>query len=239
MDLGIDGKTALITGGAGGIGLAIARQLASEGCRIVVCDIKREALDDLPEDWLALECDVTSESQVGELFETIVRELGGLDILVNNAGLCIYELVPDTSLENWEKTQRINLTSAFMLSKLALPHMNARGWGRIINIASMAGKLGGLSSGIAYTASKAGMMGITKSLAREAAPGVTSNALAPAFIRTVMTSPEVETEYSAKMPVGRIGEREEVAAAVAYLASDLAGYITGETLDVNGGMLMD
>ncbi len=137
MDLRIAGKSALVTGGAGGIGLAIARQLAEEGCRLVVCDINREALDALPEDWLALECDVTSETQVTELFETIVREMGGLDILVNNAGLCIFELVPDTSLANWEKVQRINLTSAFMLSKLALPHMNERGWGRIINIASI------------------------------------------------------------------------------------------------------
>jgi len=239
MDLGIDGKVALITGAGRGIGLAIAQRLAEEGCRIAVCDIDRQALDSLPDDWLAVECDVTSEEQVGELFASVLRELGGVDILVNNAGVCIAQSVPETTLENWEKTQRINLTSAFMLSRLALPHMNARGWGRIISIASMAGKLGGLTSGIAYTASKAGMMGMAKSLAREAAPGITSNALAPAFIRTAMTSPGVEAEYSARMPVGRLGEVEEVAAAVAFLASDLAGYITGETLDLNGGMLMD
>ncbi|MCD6360231.1 MAG: SDR family oxidoreductase, partial [Armatimonadetes bacterium] len=161
MDLGIEGKVALITGAGRGIGLAIAQRLAEEGCRIVAADIDREALDALPGDWLAVTCDVTSEEQVTELFETAVRELGGVDILVNNAGVCIAQTVPETTLENWERTQRINLTSAFMLSRLALPHMNARGWGRIINIASMAGKLGGLTSGIAYTASKAGMMGMT------------------------------------------------------------------------------
>ena len=239
MDLDIAGKVALVTGGARGIGLAIARRLADEGCRIGVADLDRESLGELPGEWLGVECDVTDEGQVAELVETVERELGPVSILVNNAGVCISQPVPETTLENWEKTLRVNLTSAFLLSKLVLPGMNGRGWGRIINIASMAGKLGGLTSGIAYTASKAGMMGLTKSLAREAAPGVTSNALAPAFIRTVMTSAEVEEQYRKLIPVGRIGEAEEVAAAVAFLASAHAGYITGETLDINGGMLMD
>jgi len=239
MDLGIAGKVALITGGARGIGLAIARRLADEGCRIAVADLDGEALAGLPGEWLGVQCDVTDEAQVAELIATVERELGPVNILVNNAGICISQPVAETTLENWEKALRVNLTSAFMLSRLVLGGMNERGWGRIINIASMAGKLGGLTSGIAYTASKAGMMGMTKSLAREAAPGVTSNALAPAFIRTAMTSAEVEEQYSKVIPVGRIGEAEEVAAAVAFLASAHAGYITGETLDINGGMLMD
>ncbi len=239
MDLGIAGRVALVTGAARGIGLACARRLAQEGCRIAVCDIDPAALAALPEEWLAVTCDITSEEQVGKLFATAVGELGGVEILVNNAGVCIAQSVPETTLENWERTLRINLTGAFLLSRLALPHMNARGWGRIISIGSMAGKLGGLTSGVAYTVSKAGLMAMAKSLAREAVPGVTSNAVAPAFIRTAMTSAEVEAEYSARIPVGRIGEPEEVAAAVAFLASELAGYITGEVLDLNGGMLMD
>ncbi len=239
MDLGIKDKVALVTGGARGIGRAIAQRLAQEGCRVAVADIDEATLGDLPAGMLGLACDVTSQEQLAATVRAIAQEFGDIDILINNAGICISESVAETSMEHWERTLRVNLTSAFMLCKLVLPEMNRRGWGRIVNVASMAGKLGGLTSGVAYTAAKAGMMGLTKSVAREAAPGVTSNAVAPAFIETDMTSAEVRERYVSEILVGRLGRAEEVAAAIAFLSSDLAGYITGEVLDLNGGLLMD
>jgi len=239
MDLGIEGRVGLVTGGARGIGRAIAERLAGEGCRVAAADIDEAAFGDLPAGMRGLTCDVTSQEQLEAMVATVTQELGGIDILINNAGICISESVAETSMEHWERTLRVNLTSAFMLCKLVLPEMNRRGWGRIVNVASMAGKIGGLTSGVAYTAAKAGMIGLTKSVAREAAQGVTSNAVAPAFIDTDMTSAEVRERYVDDIPLGRLGTAEEVAAAVAFLASDLAGYITGEVLDLNGGLLMD
>ena len=239
MDLGIKDRVALVTGGARGIGHAIAQRLAEEGCVVAVADINEAGLAALPSEWLGLTCDVTSQAQLEEMLAAVREELGGIDILINNAGICRPMTVAEATLENWEQALRVNLTSAFMLCRLVLPEMNRRGWGRIVNVSSMAGKLGGLTSGVSYTAAKAGMLGLTKSVAREATGQVTSNAVAPAFIATDMVSSEVAEEYADKIPVGRLGTVEEVAAAVAFLASDLAGYITGEVLDINGGMLMD
>lgn len=239
MDLGIKDRVALVTGGARGIGRAIAQRLAEEGCAVAVADIDEAALAALPSEWLGLTCDVTSQAQLEEMLAAVREKLGGIDILINNAGICRPMSVAEATLDNWEQALRVNLTSAFLLCKLVLPEMNRRGWGRIVNVSSMAGKLGGLTSGVSYTAAKAGMLGLTKSVAREATGQVTSNAVAPAFIDTDMTPAAVGDEYADKIPVGRLGTAEEVAAAVAFLASDLAGYITGEVLDINGGMLMD
>ena len=239
MDLGIEGRVGLVTGGARGIGRAVAERLAEEGCRVAAADIDEAALGDLPAGMRGLTCDVTSQEQLEATVATVTQELGGIDILINNAGICIPESVAEASMGHWERTLRVNLTSAFMLCKLVLPEMNRRGWGRIVNVASMAGKIGGLTSGVAYTAAKAGMIGLTKSVAREAAQNATCNAVAPAFIDTDMTSAEVRERYVDEIPLGRLGTAEEVAAAVAFLASDLAGYITGEVLDLNGGLLMD
>jgi 3-oxoacyl-[acyl-carrier protein] reductase len=239
MDLGIEGRVALVTGGGRGIGRAIAERLAAEACRVAVADIDEPALAHLPSGVLGLACDVTSQAQLEDALGTVRRELGAIEILINNAGICVPESVPETTMDNWERTLRVNLTSAFTLCKLLLPEMKGRGWGRIVNISSMAGKIGGLTSGVAYTAAKAGMLGLTKSVAREGAPQVTCNAVAPAFIETDMTPAEVGRLYADSIPVKRLGTAQEVAAAVAFLASDLAGYITGEVLDINGGLLMD
>ncbi len=239
MDLGIKDKVALVTGGARGIGRAIAQRLADEGCRVAVADIDEAALADLPPDWRGVACDVTSQEQLEDMVLAISKEFGTVDILVNNAGIVSSDRLAETTVESWERIFRVNLTSAFTLCKLLLPAMKQQGWGRIVIVASMAGKVGGLTVSAAYSASKAGLISLTKSVAREGAPEVTSNAVAPAFIDTDMTPREIAHTMIKDIPVGRLGTAEEVAAAVAFLASDLAGFITGEIVDINGGLLMD
>lgn len=239
MDLGIGNRVALVTGGVRGIGLAIVQRLLEEGCRVAVCDIDAEAAEALPEAAFFTACDVGDEDQCGGMIARVAEQVGPVDILVNNAGIQSVVSLDEASLEDWERVMRINLTAAFMLSKIVVPGMKQRGWGRIVNVASMAGKVGGLTVSASYSTSKAGMMGLTKSIARAGAPEVTSNAVAPAFIRTAMTQPETETEFAPQIPVRRLGTPEDVAAGVAFLASDLAGFVTGEVFDINGGLLMD
>jgi len=239
MDLGIKNRVALVTGGARGIGLAVARRLTEEGCRVAVADANEVALAELPSGPLGLTCDVGSPSQLEATVRAVEQELGGIDVLVNNAGICGTKSLDEATLDEWEQTIQINLTSAFLLCRLVLPGMISRGWGRIVNVSSMAGKSGGRSSDAAYSASKAGLIALAKSVSREATPPVTSNSVAPAFIATDMTSRATTARYLELIPVGRLGTADEVAAAVAFLASDLAGFITGAVLDVNGGALMD
>jgi len=239
MDLGLSGKTALVTGAAQGLGRAIALRLRDEGCLVAALDMNTCALANLPDMVLPLAADVTVEAELQAAMAQMTEAFGGVDILVNNAGVQSKERLPELDTELFEHVLKVNLTGAFMLSRLVLPQMKERGWGRIINMGSMAGKAGGLTTGAAYTASKAGLMGLTKSLAREGAPHVTANALAPAFIETEMTDRAIRAELAAQIPVGRLGTPQEVAAAVAFLASDLAGYITGEVMDINGGFLID
>jgi len=239
MDLGLSTRTALVTGAAQGLGRAIALRLLDEGCSVAALDMNPCGLTDLPDMILPVTADVTMEDELQVAFMQVVEAFGSVDILVNNAGVQSSERLPELTTELFERVLKVNLTGAFTLSRLALPPMKERGWGRIINMGSMAGKAGGLTTGAAYTASKAGLMGLTKSLAREGAPHVTANALAPAFIETEMTDPNLRTDLAAKIPVGRLGTAAEVAAAVAFLASDLAGYITGEILDLNGGFHID
>lgn len=239
MDLGLNGKVALVTGGARGIGLAIVQRLQAEGCQVAALDLDTCALASLPEDVLPLTADVTVEVELEAAVAQLQEALGSVDILVNNAGVQNCERIPELTTAEFARVVAINLTGAFALSRLVLPLMKQRGWGRIVNMGSMAGKAGGLTTGAAYTASKAGLIGLTKSLAREGAPVVTANALAPAFIETEMTDPAIRAELAAKIPAGRLGRPEEVAAAVAFLASELAGYVTGEVMDLNGGFFID
>ncbi len=239
MDLGIAGKVALVTGGARGIGLAIAQRLHLEGCRVAVCDIDADARLGLPEGIAFTRCDISSETECSAMIARLEQAVGPIDILVNNAGIQSVLKLHEATVEDFERVLAVNLTGAFVLCRLLVPEMKERGWGRVVNISSMAGKVGGLTVSAAYAASKAGMLGLTKSVARAGAPEVTSNALAPAFIATQMTEAGTVAEYSSKIPVGRLGTPEEVAAATAFLASGLAGYITGEVFDLNGGMLMD
>ena len=231
---GLDGRVAVVTGAARGIGQAIAETLAANGARVAALDL--EARDHAG--MLGVACDVSEEAAVEAAFERVESELGSADVLVLNAG--IFPIVPfeETSTELWERTLAINLTGAFLCARRALPGMRERGYGRVIAIGSSAGKTGGAKAIAAYAASKAGIMAMAKSIANEyAREGITANALAPTLIDTPMIADA--RDLKDKIPVGRFGKPEEVAALVCFLASEHAGYITGEVTDINGGFLID
>jgi 3-oxoacyl-[acyl-carrier protein] reductase len=243
----LTGKTALVTGATGGIGGAIARSLHASGATVAVSGRQAEKLEglasELGERVHVVPCDLGDRAAVAKLIEEAIGKLGRLDILVNNAGLTRDNLFMVMKDEQWDEVIAVNLTSTFMLCRAAARAMlrSRPNFGRIINIASVSGVFGNPGQGN-YAASKAGMIGMTKSLAREVAPrGITANCIAPGFITTPMTQAlnEKQTEEIAKMiPSQRFGTPEEVAAGVVYLASNEAGYITGQTLHINGGMAM-
>jgi NAD(P)-dependent dehydrogenase (short-subunit alcohol dehydrogenase family) len=231
---GLDGRVAVVTGGAQGIGHAIAETLAGNGARVAVLDLRAPEHDGM----LGIACDVSDEGAVGAAFDRVERELGATSVLVLNAG--VYPIVPfeETTLDTWNRTLAINLTGAFLCARRALPKMREAGYGRIVGIGSSAGKAGGARSIAAYAASKAGLMTLMKSIANEYAKhGITANALAPALIDTDMIAST--RDLISRIPIGRFGKPDEVAALVAFLASEHAGYITGEVTDINGGFLVD
>ena len=231
---GLEGRVAVVTGSAQGIGAAIVRTLAGNGARVAALDL---AAPDHP-GVLGVACDVSDEAAVDAAFDRVEAELGTTSVLVLNAG--IFPIVPfeETTTEVWNRTLAINLTGAFLAARRALPGMREQGYGRIVGIGSSAGKAGGARSVAAYAASKAGVMTLMKSIANEyAAHGITANALAPALIDTDMIANT--RDLISRIPVGRFGTVDEVAALVAFLASAHAGYITGEVTDINGGFLVD
>ena len=245
----LTGMTALVTGASGGIGSAIARALAGQGARLALSGSNgaklrafREQLnDEIGGDHVEITCDLGNSTQVEELVPATVDTLGKIDILVNNAGITRDNLAMRMKDEEWDDVIRINLQAAFRLMRAATrPMMKAR-FGRIVTITSVVGATGNPGQ-MNYAAAKAGLTGMTKSLAQElASRGVTANCVAPGFIRTAMTEvlPDAQKEaLNGRIPAGRMGEGEEIGAAVAFLASKEAAYITGQTLHVNGGMAM-
>jgi 3-oxoacyl-[acyl-carrier protein] reductase len=250
----LHGMTALVTGASGGIGSAIARALASQGARLAISGSNQAKLrafrDELDEhtpqhlqevDHVAIACDLSDPEQVEKLVPAAVDSLGKLDILVNNAGITRDGLIMRMKDEDWDAVMRVNLESTFRLMRAAAkPMMKAR-FGRIITITSVVGTTGNPGQ-VNYAAAKGGLVAMSKSLGQElASRNITVNCVAPGFIRTAMTDglPEAQKEaLNAKIPMGRMGEGEDIAAAVAYLASKEAGYVTGQTLHVNGGMAM-
>ena len=247
MRWGLDGKVALVTGASRGIGKSIALRLAKEGCHVAVNyhtseDAAMEVLKEVQGSQrrsLAVQADVASSQQVETMVALVEGDLGPVDILVNNAGIHKHHKSWEMSVEDWDRIIGVNLTGAYLTSRLLGPKMAERGWGRIVNISSIVADIGS-DHEAHYTASKAGMHGLTKSLALELSPkGVTVNAVAPGWIRTDMTAdttPEEWDEALAEIPLGRIGEPEEIASVVAYLASPEASYVTGQVLHVNGGV---
>lgn len=241
----LSGKKALVTGASGGIGGAIAKALWQQGATVGLSGTRVEPLkalaDELGERAHVLPCNLANAEAVSQLAGQAIEAMGGLDILVNNAGITRDNLFMRMSEEEWQSVIDINLTSTMRLMKSVLrPMMKAR-WGRIINITSIVGVTGNAGQ-VNYAASKAGMIGMTKSYAQEIATrGITANCVAPGFIETAMTaelSDAVKEKMLAGIPAGRMGHAEEIASAVAYLSSDEASYITGQTLHVNGGMAM-
>ena len=243
----LDGKVALVTGGSRGIGRAIALRLAEEGADLAICARNAAAagevaaaIEALGRRCLVRQADVADAEQATELVDATIAELGRLDVLVNNAGVTRDNLLMRMKEEDWDEVLAINLKGAFNCVRAAVrPMLKARG-GRIVNITSVVGLLGNAGQAN-YAASKAGLIGLTKSLARElASRGITANAVAPGVVpETGMTDSLTEQQQEqmiATVPLGRAGTPEDVAHAVAFLASDQAAYITGQVLSVDGGM---
>lgn len=247
MRWGLEGKVALVTGASRGIGRAIAIRLAEEGCDVAVnfntSEMAAEevlaTLRGTGRRAVSIQADVASPEQVEAMVARVEDELGHVDILVNNAGIHKHHKSWEMSVEDWDRIIGVNLTGAYLTSRLLGPKMADRGWGRIINISSIVADIGS-DHEAHYTASKAGMHGLTRSLALELSPrGVTVNAVAPGWIRTDMTADATEEEWKEaleEIPMGRIGEPAEIASVVAYLASPGSSYVTGQVLHVNGGV---
>ena len=241
----LTGKTALITGASGGIGGAIAKALHGAGATVGLSGTRTEPLEalaaELGERAFVLPCNLSDPEAVAALPKQAAEAMGGVDILVNNAGITRDNLFMRMSDEEWQSVLDVNLTATFKLCKGVLRGMMKARWGRIVNISSVVGATGNPGQGN-YAAAKAGMVGMSKSLAYEVASrGITVNAVAPGFIATAMTeklTDEQKDKINAQIPAGRMGEPEEIAAAVLYLASPEAAYVTGATLHVNGGMAM-
>lgn len=231
---GLSERVAVVTGAGRGIGKRIAEVLAGNGAQVAALDLAAPAHPGM----LGLACDVSNEQAVDLAFGEVERRLGRPTILVLNAGIFPIVALEETSLETWNRTLAVNLTGAFLCARRALPGMREVGYGRVVGIGSSAGKAGGARSVAAYAASKAGLMTLMKSIANEyARHGITANALAPALIDTDMIADT--RDLVSRIPVGRLGTVDEVAALVAFLCSSHAGYITGEVVDINGGFLID
>lgn len=247
-------RTAIVTGAASklGIGRATAICLARQGADVAVCDLDKTGLDEtiaeikkLGRRSIGFIVDVAKPEDVQRMVDAVDKEWGRIDILVNNAGVTKPVKVADTTVEEWERIMRINLKGVFLCSKAVAPCMAKNQFGRIINLSSVSAKRGGgVFGGAHYSASKAGVLGFSKAFAREVGPsGITVNSVAPGIVLTEIRggieSPEEQKRLSADIPMRRFGTAEEVAATICFLASEEAGYITGEDIDINGGSHMD
>lgn len=241
----LNNRVAIVTGGARGIGRAIGEAFTAEGAHVVLTDIDVTVLEAAgrDNDSFSVVADVTDEAAVRAMVKQVTRRHGRIDILVNNAGICPLTPFESISRAEWDRVLAINLTGAFLCSQAVAPVMTHARYGRIINLSSVAGKMGGVTVGAHYAASKAGLLGLTWSLAKIYAPfGITANAIAPVTAETDLTGAwptETLERIRQSIPLGRLARVGDVAAAAVFLASEEAGFITGEVLDVNGGFLMD
>lgn len=243
-------RVAIVTGAARGIGKAIAWTFAREGAKLALVDVEKEKLETLQEqirgqggEALTLSCDVSKVSQVKQMVDRVKKAFGRIDILVNNAGIIRRGTIETVTEEDWDRVMEVNLKGPFNCSKAVVETMKAQAYGRIVNVSSIAGKMGDITSAPGYGSSKAGLDALTKTLARQlAAYGIHVNGVAPHAIETEMSAewpPEKRKAIVDAIPLKRLGKPEDVAEAVLFLASDTAAFITGEIIDVNGGSLMD
>ncbi|MFD7655528.1 3-oxoacyl-ACP reductase [Actinosynnema sp. NPDC059797] len=243
----LEGRVAVVTGGGSGIGLASAKRLAAEGARVVVADVDGDAGKAAADavDGLFVQVDVTDEEQVEALFQTAVDTYGSLDVAFNNAGISPPEddSILTTGIEAWDRVQKVNLTSVYLCCKYAIPHMLERGRGSVINTASFVATMGAATSQISYTASKGGVLAMSRELGVQfARQGVRVNALSPGPVNTPLLrelfakDPERAARRLVHVPLGRFAEPEEIAAAVAFLASDDSSFITASNFLVDGGI---
>jgi 3-oxoacyl-[acyl-carrier protein] reductase len=243
----LSGKTALVTGGSRGIGRAIALRLAHDGAAVAVGYLERRTaaervvheITSMGGRAVALQADISDPQACADLVHSTEQQLGAPDILICNAGVALARLLLDTQVTEWDYLMAVHLRSAFMLSKHALPTMIQRGWGRIVLISSIWGMVGAANE-VAYSVAKAGQIGFVRALAKEVARGgITVNAVAPGAVATQMlaglSAGELD-EFAAEVPMGRLGTGEDVAAAVAFLVSPEAGYLSGQVLSPNGAM---
>lgn len=247
--LTLNHRTAMVTGGSRGIGLAIAQGFAKAGMNVGILSVREESaqaaakiLSDAGYSCAGVACDVSDLESVRSAILSVVARFGGVDVVVNCAGVLDISPIPDISPEHWDKIMGINLKGCFLVSQQAIPFLEKSRSPRIINISSNAGRMGGYENGLAYTASKGGMIALTYGLARRLAPqGITVNCIAPGTIESDMSQAYDEATRArllSRFPLGRIGTPEEVAAAACYFASEESGFTTGAVLDVNGGMFM-
>jgi 3-oxoacyl-[acyl-carrier protein] reductase len=241
------GRVAIVTGAAGTMGVAAAKRLARDNYKVALLDIAADRLQAAAKDIkgsLAIAGDISQAERVSEIVAEVEQKLGPVSVLVNNAGILSNNKSAETTPEEWRRVLAVNLDGAFFLARAVLPGMKERRYGRIVNVCSLAMKSGGLTAGTAYTTSKSAIGGLTFSLAREVASfGVTVNGIAPAYVKTPMVTEQLtegqRQTLLAQIPVGRFCEPEEFAHCVAFLVSPMSGFITGEILDINGGLHFD
>lgn len=247
----LDGKVALVTGGARGIGRATAELLAAEGASVAVADVNLSGAEDVVsgieargEQGLALQADVSDPEQIGAMYDAVLKRFGRVDILHNNAGIFTRTPIDELELETWDRLMNVNLRGAFLVAQRALRIMKGRGsGGRIVNMSSMAGQVGGVVAGADYAASKAAVACLTKSMAKWGGPyGILVNSLCPGVIDTAMPAQFPPDRLAAMIeatPLRRMGTADEVAKVVLFLASDLSSFVTGTHIDINGGLHTD
>lgn len=253
MDLGLDDRVAVVTGGAGRIGTVVSQTLADEGCEVCILDVDASGAEDLAEEIedaggsaLAVECDLTDRDEVRSVVDSVEDRTGGVDILVNNAGLVDARGRAEGFDDDlWDRDVAVNLTGTYNISKALFGRMRERGWGRIVTMSSVAGTHGGFGQ-LSYSSTKAGLVGLGKTLALEGAPdGVTSNVLAPNIVVGELADLDREqieqiNPYFARIvdatPMGSLGSEEDVAGLVSYLVSEQAAYVTGQVIGVTGGV---
>ncbi len=241
------GRVAIVTGAAGTMGMAAAKRLAADNYKVALVDVAAERLTAIAKGIkgsIAITADIADPMQAGKILAETEQKLGPVSVLVNNAGILSNNKSAETTPEEWRRVMAVNLDAAFYLARAVLPAMKQRRYGRIVNTCSLAMKSGGLTAGTAYTTSKSAMGGLTFSLAREtAAFGITVNGIAPAYVKTPMVTEQLTEAQRqvllAQIPVGRFCEPEEFAHCVAFLVSPMSGFITGEILDLNGGLHFD